>query len=153
MIFSPMISRMETRFVASSRICSSALRPIAFCAFLVGCTTTDYIGRTYPPTQRVDVFFSPQDVRRPYEVMGEIHAQADDIVSFQAMQQRLRAEAMQKGGDGVLIERTGTIKTGMTTVENKIKKKKESGRCSSTTFSTTQFETNRVINAKVLKYR
>jgi hypothetical protein len=126
---------------------------LAFCACLVGCTTTDYIGKTYSPTQRVDVFFSPQDIQRPFEVMGEIHAQADDIVSFQAMQQRLRTEAMQKGADAILIEHTGTIETGMTTVENKIKKKKKSGRSSSTTFSTTQFETNRVVNAKVLKYR
>ena len=52
-------------------------------ALMVSCTTTDYLGRTYPPTQHVDVFFSPQDVKRTYEVMGEIRAEGDDIVSYE----------------------------------------------------------------------
>jgi hypothetical protein len=68
----------------------------AFCALLVGCTTTDYLGKTYPPTQRVDVVFSRQDVKRSYEVMGEIRAQADEMVSLQSVQRQLMTEAMQK---------------------------------------------------------
>jgi hypothetical protein len=125
----------------------------ALCALFAACTTTDYFGKTYPPTQRVDVFFSPQDVRRPYEVMGEIHAQADELVSLQAMQRQLRNEAMQKGADAILIEHVGKTETGFTTVENKIKEKKKSGETSSTAISTTQIETNRVVSAKLLKYR
>ena len=125
----------------------------AICTPLVGCTTTDYMGKTYPPTQRVDVFFSPQDVRHTYEVIGEIRAQADDIVSFQSIQQQLMKEAMQRGGDAILIEHMGTTQTGFTTVENKTREKKKSGRSSSTTISNTQIETNRVVTAKVLKYR
>src|SRR3981081_870129 len=123
------------------------------CALLTACTTTDYFGRTYPPTQRVDVFFSPLDVRRPYEVMGEIHAQADELVSLQAMQRQLRNEAMQKGADAILIEHVGKTETGFTTLENKSKDKRKSGESSSTTISTTQIETNRVVRAKLLKYR
>ena len=80
---------------------------------------TDYLGKTYPPTQHVDVFFSPQDVKRPYEVMGEISAEADDIVSYESMQQKLMQEAMQKGVDATLIEKLDTTETGYTTVENK----------------------------------
>jgi len=125
----------------------------AFCAFLAGCTTTDYFGKTYPPTQRVDTFFSPQDVRRAYEVMGEIHAQADELVSLDSIQRKLVTEAMQKGADGILIEHVGKVQTGFTTVENKVKEKKKSGRSSSTAISTTQFETNRLVTAKLLKYR
>jgi hypothetical protein len=125
----------------------------AACMLFAACTTTDYIGKTYPPTQHVDVFFSPQDIRHPYEMMGEIRAQADDIVSLQAIQQRLVAEAMQKGGDAILIEHVGTIQTGFTTVENQTREKKKSGRSSSTNISNTQIETNRVVGAKLLKYR
>src|SRR5260370_31798469 len=101
------------------RACHLRLILFAFCSFLAGCTTTDYMGKTYPPTQRVDVFFSPQDVRHTYEVIGEIRAQADDIVSFQSIQQQLMKEAMQRGGDAILIEHMGTTQTGFTTVENK----------------------------------
>ena len=125
----------------------------AFCLLLTDCATTDYFGKTYPPTQRVDVFFSPQDVRRSYEVMGEIHAQADELVSLQAMQRQLVNEAMQKGADAILIEHVGKTETGFTTVEQKNKEKKKSGQSSSATVSTTQIETNRVITAKLLKYR
>jgi hypothetical protein len=123
------------------------------CAPLLSCTTTNYLGKTYPPTQHVDIFFSPQDVRHTYEIMGEIRAQADDIVSFQLMQQQLVKEAMQKGGDAILIEHMGTTQTGFTTVENKTKEKKKSGGSSSTVISNTQIETNRVVTAKLLKYR
>ncbi|MBV9491827.1 MAG: hypothetical protein JO069_19200 [Verrucomicrobia bacterium] len=126
---------------------------LAFCAFLAGCTTTDYFGKTYPPTQRVETFFSPQDVRRPYEVMGQLRAQADDVVSPGAIQQKMVTEAMQKGADAILIEHVGNVQTGFTTVENKTKEKKKSGRSSSTAISTTQIETNRVVTAKLLKYR
>ena len=58
---------------------------LAFFALLAGCTTTDYLGKTYPPTQRVDVFFSPRDVPRTYEVMGEIRAEGDDLVNYASM--------------------------------------------------------------------
>ena len=125
----------------------------ALCAFIGGCTTTDYLGKTYPPTQRADVFFSPQDVRRSYEVMGEIRAQADDIVSFQSIQQKLVQEAMQKGADAILIKNFHTIQTGFSTVENKIQEKKKSGKKSSTTVSTTQMEQAHVVTGELLKYR
>jgi hypothetical protein len=124
-----------------------------FFAFLVGCTTTDYFGKTYPPTQGAEVFFNPQDVRRSYEVMGEIHAKADDIISFQAMQRQLVSEAMQKGADAILIEHLGTTQTGFTTVENRTTKKDKKSKKTTSTISTTQNETNRVIIAKLLKYR
>jgi hypothetical protein len=124
---------------------------IAAYAFLVGCTTTDYFGKTYPPTQRVAVFFSAQDVSRPFEVMGVIHAQADELVSFQAMQRQLMTDAMQKGADAILIENVGKIETGITTVESRIKEK--NARHSSTTFSSAQIETDRVVKAQLLKYR
>jgi hypothetical protein len=125
----------------------------AFCSFLAGCTTTDYFGKTYPPTQRVDVFFSAHDVRRDYEIMGQIRAEADEFVSLQAMQQQLMNEAMQKGADAILIEHVGKTQTGLTTVEHNTKEKKKSGDSSSTMISTTQIETNRLVIAKLLKYR
>jgi hypothetical protein len=91
--------------------------------FWGACTTTDYFGKTYPPTQGVDVFFSPQDVRRAYEVMGEIRAQADELMGLQAMQRQLMNEAMQKGADAISIEHVGQTETGFTTVENRIKER------------------------------
>jgi coenzyme F420-reducing hydrogenase delta subunit len=101
----------------------------------------------------VDVFFRPEDVKRANEVMGEIRAQADEFVSLQSIRQQLVSEAMQKGADAILIEHVGTTETGFTTVENKSKEKKHGEESSSTTVSTTQIEQNRLITAKLLKYR
>jgi hypothetical protein len=125
----------------------------AFFALLTGCTTTDYLGKTYPPTQHVDVFYSPHDVTRAYEVMGEIRAEGDDIVSYASMQQKLVQEAMQKGADAILIEKLDTTETGSTTVENKTREQHGRRTSSSTAISTTSIEKDRLITAKLLKYR
>ena len=130
-----------------------------FAALMASCTTTDYLGKTYPPTQHVDVFYSPQDVQRPYEVMGEIRAEADDIVSYDTMQQKLMQEAMQKGADAILIEKLDTTETGYTTVENRTaerarrQERQRRNTASSTTVSTTQVEKDHLVTGKLLKYR
>jgi hypothetical protein len=131
------------------------LQVVLFACFVLmaGCTTTDYLGKTYPPTQHVDVFFSSQDVKRPYEVMGEIRAEADDIVSYDAMQQKLVQEAMQKGADAILIEKLDMTETGYTTVENRSGEGHRRRESSSTAISTTNLEEDRLITAKFLKYR
>jgi hypothetical protein len=125
----------------------------AFFVLMAGCTTTDYLGKTYPPTQHVDVFFSPQDVKRAYEVMGEIRAEGDDIVSYESMQQKLVQEAMQKGADAILIEKLDMTETGYTTVGDKTGEKRRRRASSSTTISTTTIEKDRLITGKLLKYR
>ena len=125
---------------------------LAFLALLAGCTSIDYLGKTYAPTQHVDVFFSPQDVKRAYEVMGEIRAEGDDIVSYESMQQKLVQEAMQKGADAILIEKLDMTETGYTTVENKTREQHKR-TSSSTAISTTSIEKDRIITAKLLKYR
>jgi hypothetical protein len=126
---------------------------LAFFALLTSCTTTDYLGKTYPPTQHVDVFYSPHDVTRAYEVMGEIRAEGDDIVSYASMQQKLVQEAMQKGADAILIEQLDMTETGSTTVENKTRERHRRRTSSSTAVSTTSIEKDRLITAKLLKYR
>jgi hypothetical protein len=122
-------------------------------ALLAGCTTTDYLGKTYPPTQHVDVFFSPQDVPRAYEVMGEIRAEGDEILSAESMQQKLVQEAMQKGADALLIDKVDMVETGYTTVANQTGERQKRGRSSSTGVATTNIEKDRVITGKLLKYR
>jgi hypothetical protein len=101
----------------------------------------------------VDVFLSPQDVNRPYEVMGEIRAEGDDIVSYASMQQKLMQEAMQKGADAILIENLDVTETGYTTVGNKTGERRKGRASSSTNISTTTIEKDRLINGKLLKYR
>jgi hypothetical protein len=38
----------------------------------IGCTTTDYVGKTYSKTDCVEIFFNTDEIKREYEVMGQI---------------------------------------------------------------------------------
>jgi hypothetical protein len=69
------------------------------------------------------------------------------------MQQKLVREAMQKGADVILIEKLDTTATGYTTVENKSGERHRRGESSSTATATTNLEEDRLITAKLLKYR
>ena len=44
----------------------------------VGCTTTDYVGKTYSKTDSVELYFNKDEINRPYEVMGQIKADAPE---------------------------------------------------------------------------
>ena len=120
---------------------------------LSGCVSVDYVGKTYAPTSNVDVYFSPDDVKRPYQTMGLVRAQVD-VIPFtnqsQQLQDKLIAEARQRGADGIIIgqidQRTtpGTSQTtGVATT-----KKKNSGKKTTTYTETTTSDTNDVIELR-----
>lgn len=71
-----------------------------------GCVSVDYVGTSFAPTESVDVFYSPDDVRRPYKVMGEVSAEVDVlpfVSSGQELQGKLLEEAKKRGANGVVI--------------------------------------------------
>jgi hypothetical protein len=47
------------------------------CLFMMSCShKVQYIGRTYEPTSKVEIFFTSQDIKKDYEVMGKIETQS-----------------------------------------------------------------------------
>ncbi|MCG8546660.1 MAG: hypothetical protein MJE12_20870 [Alphaproteobacteria bacterium] len=86
------------------------MRGIVFALVLVlaGCVSTDYTGKTYPPTTKVDLYFPKDKIDARYETMGEIRETASRGVSFKSMEQKLVKEAMARGADAVLIEKLDT---------------------------------------------
>jgi hypothetical protein len=68
---------------------------VAFSIF-VGCTTTDYVGKTYSKTDRVEIYFNTDEIKRPYEVMGQIKAEAPEAVRFEDMEKKLVEDAMAR---------------------------------------------------------
>ena len=46
------------------------LRIIFLIAFSIvfGCTTTDYVGKTYSKTDRVEIYFNKDEIERPYYI-------------------------------------------------------------------------------------
>jgi membrane-bound inhibitor of C-type lysozyme len=133
---------------------------------ILSCTTTDYIGKTYSKTNRVEIFFSSDEIKREYEVMGQIKAEAPEAVKFEVMEQKLVKDAMEKGADAILIGELKTVEVGSVTsasgktygdaeyyLDKNMKLKKRGGSDHYTQLSTTTIVKDHVIDAKLLKYK
>lgn len=51
--------------------------PLAVLVVLIGCTSINYLGESYPPTEHVDLYFSEADIDSEYTVVGRIVATAN----------------------------------------------------------------------------
>lgn len=131
---------------------------------LTGCTSIDYFGKYYPPTTSVDLYFSANDIKQAYEIMGQAIETADDFVSEQKMQQALKEKGCQVGADAILIESFRKIKVGETTdyndysdttVHKKSHHHHKHENISTYDYGTsnTQDVTERQIKASFLKYK
>ena len=131
---------------------------------LVGCVNTDYVGESYSPTTQVDVYYSMEDVNTPHVVMGKITATAMDGWDSTAMVEELKAQAMAKGADALVVEGVHTDTTGSYTstygkgsddkwviTEDGKLKHRGSGSTSSTSITTDSKE--KVMDAELLKYQ
>ena len=131
------------------------------CAMIASCTTTDYIGKTYTKTDRVEIFFNTDEIKREYEVMGQIKAEAPEAVKFEVMEQQLLKDA-----DAILIGELKTVEVGSFTstsgkaygdpeyyIDDNMKLQKKGGSDHYSQISTTTIVKDHVIDAKLLKYK
>jgi hypothetical protein len=90
---------------------------LGLCAapLFAGCAHLDYMGETYAPTDHVDVYYSEENVTRPYTPMGEVIVTGDQLVSSDKMQAKIRKEAMKRGADAVVLQSLEAYKGGETT--------------------------------------
>jgi hypothetical protein len=136
------------------------------CAMVISCTTTDYVGKTYSKTDRVEIFFNSDEIKREYEVMGQIKAEAPEAVRFEDMEKKLVEDAMVRGADAILIGELKTVKVGSFTstsgktygdpeyyIDDNMKLQKKGGSDHYSQISTTTIVKDHVIDAKLLKYK
>jgi len=73
---------------------------------LTACATrVDYVGNSYAPTQKVDVFVTQQAVAQPFDVIGKGYAHLPTAFSnVEKMQKKAIEKAKRKGADAVIIE-------------------------------------------------
>ena len=144
------------------------LRNIFLIALLisVGCTTTDYVGKTYPKTDRVEIFFNIDEIKHEYEVMGQIKAEAPEEIRFEDMEKKLVEDAMARGADAILIGELKTVEVGSVSsasgrtygdphyyLDKNMKLKKKGGSDHYSQISMTTIIKDHVIDAKLLKYK
>ena len=126
-----------------------AIPALLLCA---ACAHVDYVGESYPPTNKVDVFFAEQDVTHEYRVMGKVVATANDLVSAEKLQAKIMKKAQDKGAVAVVLTGLDRYKSGESTdyresTESKGRKTTTSGHSSTTT------EEKKEIQAIFIKYR
>ncbi len=131
-------------------------RPLLWIPILVlavSCAHIDYVGKSYPPTTRVDLFFTEEEVTHPYEVMGKVIATGGDDVSAEKMQDQIMEKAQKKGADAVVITGLDRYKTGESTNYSETTEEKKPGKTTTTGGSSTGSKNEKEITALFLKYK
>ena len=67
----------------------------------VACAHVNYVGKSFEPTNQVDLYFSKDDIKKEYTVVG--HAVGGGVSDNEEIQAALIEEAKAKGADGILI--------------------------------------------------
>ncbi len=122
-----------------------------FVLFVAACAKIDYIGQSYQPTTHVDLYFSEEDIREDYQVMGHVIAQANEGISIESLQKQLEAKAREKGADGIVIHGFDRIQTGETITYNEQSKRGEKKR-SIAAITVTSADEERQVKAIFIKY-
>lgn len=83
---------------------------------IIGCAPkAEYLGKTYSPTTNVDFFMTAGEIKKNYEVMGEMTVKGMlGSRNAEDMQAKLIEEAKLKGADAILVEEFQEVVTGTT---------------------------------------
>jgi len=123
-----------------------------------GCVSVDYVGKSFPPTSSVDLYMSADDVRRPYQVIGNASAQVDAIPftnPSQQLQEKLLAEARSRGADGIILSDVDTrevTSTQQTFGQASSKKKGSKKNTQYTETTTTNTSEIKSLRGTLIKY-
>ena len=72
-------------------------------ALVTSCAKPAYLGKSYAPTQNVDVYLDAADVRTRYTTMGTA-TYDQDFRSLEGMQQKVIEVGRARGADGVIMK-------------------------------------------------
>lgn len=109
---------------------------ILIIALLAACSKPSYFGKTYSPTQNVDIYLDKADVKNTYITMGTTNL-AKGFSSMDAMQQKVITLGKANGADGVIMTLTEDVVSTQqngTGVVSKTKKQKVIATNSSSTM-------------------
>ncbi|GAA4914951.1 hypothetical protein GCM10023313_17960 [Mucilaginibacter defluvii] len=123
---------------------------VLFSGFITSCSSPKYFGKTYSPTQNVDVYLDKADVKKNHTTIGTTSI-GKGFGSLESAQQKVIELGKAKGADGVIMTLTeevvSTQQTG-TGVITQSKKKNVTGTTSSSTVDIKQ----KKITATFIKY-
>ncbi len=74
-----------------------------------------YYGRTYTPTQQVEIFFREVDLTEPNEIMGKVVYEVSARKRSEKVQNKLMNEGKRKGADAIIFDDISLTNTGSKT--------------------------------------
>lgn len=118
---------------------------------MTSCIQANYIGRNYPPTTNVDLFFAENEVSKPHETMGLVTVKGGNFISTEKLQQKMIDVAKAKGADAVLIESMDEVTIGTSSSGSNNMTTNRNNTYSSNSFYTRD-DKQTVLKVKFLKY-
>ncbi|SEL40652.1 hypothetical protein [Parapedobacter koreensis] len=70
---------------------------------LNACASTSYVGDRYAPSEHVDVYYSVNDVKREYKVIGHLSEKSTGVNADERAKQQIIGKGKEVGADGVII--------------------------------------------------
>jgi hypothetical protein len=80
-----------------------------------GCVKVGYVGETLPPTERVDVYYSPDDITVPYRIIGRAELTAKALRTYEGMREKAIEEGKKRGADAVVLGSPSKRSSGSST--------------------------------------
>lgn len=74
-----------------------------------------YFGRTYTPTEKVDIFFRESDINEPNEIMGKATYEVTAKKNSDKVQKEIIDRVKKKGADAIIFDDISLTTTGSTT--------------------------------------
>ncbi|MBL7841213.1 MAG: hypothetical protein JNJ75_13810 [Cyclobacteriaceae bacterium] len=73
-----------------------------------------YYGRSYQPTQNVDLYFREGDISEPNEIMGKLTYEVTAKKASDKVQAKLTEYVKKKGADAIIFDDVSLTNTGST---------------------------------------
>jgi hypothetical protein len=74
---------------------------------VLACAHVNYVGRSFEPTTKIDVYFSKEEIAREYVIIGHAVGTGKSFVSNEEIVDKLIEKAKSKGADAILITGVG----------------------------------------------
>ncbi len=74
-----------------------------------------YYGRTYPATEKVDIYFRESDITEPNEIMGKATYEVSAKKNSDKIQNKIIERVKKKGADAILFDDISLTTTGTAT--------------------------------------
>jgi tetrahydromethanopterin S-methyltransferase subunit C len=89
--------------VTKNFIMTKIYTTIIISVLFISCSKMSYVGQTYSPTQRIDVYVTPSSISHPYLICGSGYMHGFAVVNPAKIQKKALKLAKEKGADAVLI--------------------------------------------------